>query len=492
MLITIDPKNKKPMYLQIKEQIIARIKSGAIVKGFRLPSTRSLAEEIGISRRTVNQAFAELIGEHWLEARVGQGTFVNGRQLTTEESTKYKIEANVGVSPLSSIEWSQYIFPMEFFGSPQMPPVPGQPSIISFTKATPDPELFPLAKIKKIIGRLLWSPDAGIFNYSDPQGLPELVDTLEEKAAQYGVDMSRNDIIVTDGFQQALNLVTELLVHHGDVVLVENPTYQAIANIIQAKRMKAIPVPMDEDGMKVDAVERLLVKNDVKLIIVTPTFHNPTGYVMSLERRKKLLELAAYHQVPIFEDNCLSDLRYDGIVVPSLKALDNANVVISASSFSKTLVPGIRIGFIILPREVSLTLLRLKRATEKGGNYLMQKAITEFINKGYYKQHLSLIKRNYRDRRDVLLFAMSHFFPKHIKYTRPLGGLSVWVYLPEQVNSMRLYQFARAAGVDFAVGNYFDVFKQECGGFRLSFSCLKESQIEEGVKRLADVVKKLC
>lgn len=493
MLITLNPRDKKAMYLQIKEQIIQLIKSGAIAKGFRLPSSRELADELGVSRRTVNQAYTELISEHWLEARIGQGTFVNGRQLNQENNSNTVKEENENLSsPFSSIEWSQYIFPMEFFGAPQIPPTPGQPPIISFTKATPDPSFFPLEKLKKIIGRLLWQPDSSIFNYSDPQGLPELVETLEEKSAQNGIDMSRNDIIVTDGFQQAFNLVTELLVQTGEVVIVENPTYQAIVNLIQAKRIKALPVPVDENGLRVDAVERLLVKNDVKLIILTPTFHNPTGYVMSIERRRRLLELAAQHQVPIFEDNCLADLRYDGIVVPSLKALDKANVVISAYSFSKTLVPGIRLGYLVLPREVSLTLLRLKRATEKGGNYLIQKALDMFINKGYYKHQVNLVRRNYRERRDVLLFAMSHYFPKSIKFTRPQGGLSVWVYLPEHLSSLKLYQFARAAGVDFAVGNYFDVYRQECGGFRLSFACLEENKIEIGIERLANVLKKLC
>ena len=299
----------------------------------------------------------------------------------------------------------------------------------------------------------------------------------------------QNDVVVVSGFQQGLNLLFNLLLRPGDAVAVEMPTYAAILNLLIARRIPYFGIPVDANGMQVEKLQSLLKRERIGALVTIPTFQNPTGTVMPIGRRNKLLEIAAQHQLPIIEDDYAQDLRYDGAEVPSLKSLDKNGNVIRLGSFSKIFLPGLRLAWATLPSELAVGLVRMKRGCDRGDSFFLQVIMHEFILKGYLDKHVRRTKRVYKARRDALLETMEESFPKDITWTKPHGGFSLWVNLPPKLKSLALYHFCRERGVEFAVANFFWPGKQDASGFRLSWSLLEEGEIIDGAHRLGEALR---
>ncbi len=486
MQIQIDKKKSVPLYRQIVAEICRLIDEGLLAAGTRLPSSRELAETVDVSRKTVLIAYQELIADRYLESRPQSGTFVVDRSVVADLDTADKNPDSVKASD-AAMDWSPYQIPGGFFSLPPERKATEQPQApISFIKALPDSRLFPFEQIKQITQQLLWDPKAFFFDYGHPQGYQPLVEYLEKKEALSGVAMKpgQNDVVVVSGFQQGMNLLINVLHDPGKSVIVEQPTYAAILNFCIARKIPYIGVPVDNNGMQVNKVEAILKKGKISAIITIPTFHNPTGTVMSTSRRKKLLELAAEYQVPIIEDDWAQDLRYEGPQVPSLKSLDEAGSVIRLGSFSKVFLPGLRLAWATLPSELAVPLVRMKRGCDRGDSFFLQVIMHEFILKGYLDKHLRRTKRIYKSRRDALLETMEEHFPKELTWTKPQGGFSLWVNLPRKLKSLALYHYCRERGAEFAVANFFWPGKQDASGFRLSWSLLEEGEIIDGATRL--------
>ncbi len=497
MHIQIDKNAPVPLYRQIVAEVRRLIDAGLLAAGTRLPSSRELAEKLGISRKTVLVAYQELIADRYLESRPQSGTYVVDRSALADITGEPVASSGGIVDPdevSRTMDWTPYEIPGAFFSLPPSRQATQQPTPpISFIKALPDSRLFPFEQIKQITQQLLWDPKAFFFDYGHPQGYQPLVEHLEKKEALSGVAMApgQNDVVVVSGFQQGLNLLMSLLLRPGKAVLVEQPTYAAILNLLIARRIPYHGVPVDENGMRVEKIPAILKKKKIGAIVTIPTFHNPTGTVMSEDRRRKLLDIAAEHQLPVIEDDYAQDLRYDGSELPSLKSLDSAGVVIRLGSFSKIFLPGLRLAWVTLPSDLAVALVRMKRGCDRGDSFFLQVIMHEFILKGYLDKHLRRTKRIYKARRDALLETMDETWPKELTWTRPEGGFNLWVNLPKKLKSLALYHYCRERGAEFAVANFFWPGKQDASGFRLSWSLLEEGEIIDGATRLGAALKEV-
>ncbi|MFH1677142.1 MAG: PLP-dependent aminotransferase family protein, partial [bacterium] len=498
MHIQIDKNAPVPLYRQIVAEIRRLIDAGLLATGTRLPSSRELAEQIGVSRKTVLIAYQELIADSYLESRPQSGTFVVDRsslaQIKGVKKDKFS-EPDFGPDQApEKMDWSPYQIPGSFFALPPHRKATEQPTPpISFIRAIPDSRLFPFEQIKQITQQLLWDPKSFFFDYGHPQGYQPLVEYLEEKEALAGTQMApgRNDVVVVSGFQQGLNLLINLLWSPGKAVLVEMPTYAAILNLLIARRIPYFGIPVDDQGMQVELVPEILKKNDICALVTIPTFQNPTGTVMTTPRRRRLIEIASEHNLPIIEDDYAQDLRYDGKGLPTLKSLDQGGNVIRLGSFSKIFLPGLRLAWAALPSELAVALVRMKRGCDRGDSFFLQVIMHEFIKKGYLEKHLRRTRRIYKSRRDAMLEAMEESFPKKITWTKPSGGFSLWVNLPPKIKSLALYHYCREHGAEFAVANFFRTGKSDASGFRLSFSLLEEGEIIDGITRLGGALKEV-
>jgi len=500
MFIKIDKSSRIPVYRQIMNAIIELIDSGVLAAGERLPSSRELAHSLGVTRKTVITAYQELVAIQYLDSTIGSGTFVShvkgSKRKPTEPPETYPepaFEASEMPEALKNMSWQKYMLAGDFFAMPRrnVKSWSGSEKFISFAKALPDPTQFPFDRIKKIASRMLWDPKAYFFNYGHPQGYQPLVEWVSQCLAAEQIDMreGHNDVILAGGFQLALNLLLSFLTREGKSVAVENPTYTSILNSLIARGIKHVGIPMELDGMNLRILREKLKSKKIGLIIVVPTLHNPTGTIMSLEKRRELLRLAAEYQVPIIEDVYLMFLGYEGKALPSLKALDLGGYVFQVGSFSKVFLPGLRIGWITAPSEVALPLVKLKRATDQGDSFFLQTLLYEFIIKGYFDMHTRKARRVYDGRREIMMEELKRHMPDGVSWIEPRGGLSTWLSLPKGYNSRELYEVALEKGMEIAPGNFFYVGKKDARSFRLAFSMLSQQDVREGVRRLGRIVK---
>jgi GntR family transcriptional regulator/MocR family aminotransferase len=333
---------------------------------------------------------------------------------------------------------------------------------------------------------------AGIaaLEYGERRGYSPLRRTIAHILASQGLQASHESILITAGSQQALALVSQLLLTSGDVVLVESPTYGGALGLFRALGLKVVGIPTDERGMQVEKLEDLLQQHHPKLIYSIPNFHNPTGVCLNSHRRRQLIALADRYNVPILEDDFVGDLRYEGRAQPALKALDPGGMVIYVSTFSKMLMPGLRVGFLVAEGPVYESLVSYKCVNDLATSNLIQRALESYVTVGRYQAHLRRSCRIYRKRRDVMLRAINRYLPAGVHVVPPQGGLFVWLCLPEHLSAERLLPVAGKAGVTFAPGSMF--FPKGCDGegyVRLNFAAQPPEAIEEGIRRLGKAMK---
>jgi GntR family transcriptional regulator/MocR family aminotransferase len=328
--------------------------------------------------------------------------------------------------------------------------------------------------------------------YGDRRGYAPLRETIAHILASQGLQTHADNILITAGSQQALALVSQLLLRPGDVILVESPTYSIALDLFRVLDFRIVGVPLDGQGMQVDLLEKLLQQHHPKLIYSIPNFHNPTGTCLNSARRRQLIVLADRYNIPILEDDFVGDLRYEGRTQPALKALDPGGRVIYVSTFSKMLMPGLRVGFLVADGPVYDSLARFKRINDLATSTLIQRALEAYVTVGRYQAHLRRTCQFFRSRRDSMLVAVRRHLPAGVEVNPPQGGLFLWVRLPGQISSETLLPLACEAGVGFAPGGSF--FPEPSAGMdwmRLNFVAQASDEIEEGMKRLGRAIKRL-
>ncbi len=502
MFLSIDKSSAQPVYQQIRDAIVSHIRAGTLKPGDKLPGTRDLAGQLGVSRKTVLIAYLELAADNWVESRPGSSTYVLDRSgvnsVYMRRSQRIELVNPPGQTPAVSdpgapqMDWEPLRLDGSYF---YMPPYrarwQGPEEWISFSRAIPDVRLFPFERIKKVSGQMLWDPKAYFFDYGHPQGYEPLVDYLRTRLAKEGIDTAeeRNGVVIASGFQVGLNLLLTMLLQPGDSVVVEDPTFNAILNLLVARNIPHRGVPMEHDGMDVDYLERLLVREKPKLIITIPTLHNPTGTTMSREKRERLIQLAQRFNVPIIEDYWCMMMAYEGRREPSLKTLDTGGHVIQIGSFSKSFLPGTRVSWLVLPTGIAESFVIAKRAMDRSDSYFLQTLVHEFIIKGFMDLHCRKVDRIYRARLELCDELMRQHFPGEVSWKRPAGGFSFWVGLPRSLSGEELLERSVAQGVDFAPGSYFQVGRRDSNNIRVSFSTLTQPQLRQGMRRLGSVLQ---
>ncbi|MBN2081742.1 PLP-dependent aminotransferase family protein [bacterium] len=471
---------------------------GTLVAGDKLPGTRELAAQLGVSRKTVLQAYLELAADNWVETRPGSCTYVLDRSALTGSSSGASAfpmlevmapEVPDETAETTQMDWGPYTIEGRFFGKPLYKDRwHSEEEWISFSRAIPDVRLFPFERIKKVSSQMLWDPQAYFFDYGHPQGYMPLLEYIEMRLAKEGVELDQSDLFICSGFQVALNLLLTLLLKPGETVVVEDPTFNSILNMLNARGIAHRGVPMEPDGLDIDYLDRLLNREKPRLIITIPTLHNPTGINMSYEKRTRLIELAQRHRVPVIEDQWAMLLGQDGKREPSLKALDTGGHVIQIGSFSKSFLPGTRVAWVALHRDLGVSFVKIKRAIDRSDSYFLQTLVHEFIRKGFMDLHCRKVDRIYRARRDLMDELMHQHFPSEVNWKKPSGGFSFWLTLPSWLKSMDYLKETVKCGVEFAPGNYFYVGRRDSSNLRLAFSTLTQPQLRLGIKRLGSVL----
>ncbi len=372
-----------------------------------------------------------------------------------------------------------------------------QPDVISFAGGLPAPDVFPVKEFQEACQKVLAEHGPQALQYSTTEGYRPLREMIARHTARYGIVVGPDNILITGGSQQALDLIGKVFVNPGDHILVEKPTYLGALQAWNAYQAEYVTVPLDDEGMQTDKLEAAL-RVSPKFLYVLPNFHNPAGVTLSLERRKKLIELADHYGVPIIEDDPYGQLRYEGDHLPSLVVLDNefqvhngapySGNVIYLSTFSKTLAPGLRLGWIIAPVEVIKKLVQAKQGSDLHTSTFNQMVAYEVAHGGFLDKHVRFIRAVYRERRDAMLRALEKHFPDEVRWTHPRGGLFLWVIMPEHWNAAEILKEAVKEKVAFVPGTAFYADGSGHNTMRLNFSYVTPDKIEEGMKRLGRVL----
>jgi DNA-binding transcriptional MocR family regulator len=470
-----------PLYLQIKEQLQGRIEQGVLLPGTRLPATRTLAGDLDVSRVTVVNAYAELEAEGWVRAYVGRGTFVSDPRRRDEalRGTPYDWESTLlgpsGVSASGMLS--------------DMLDLAQHPDLISFAMGAPATDLLPVRDFREAINQVLRRDGGEALQYDEAAGYGPLRAAIARLLVGDGIQASVRDVVVTSGSQQGLDLATRVLTAPGDLVISESPTYVGALDVFRSNGVEVLGVPVDEGGLRVDVLEELVPSRDPRFIYTIPGFHNPTGVTLSLERRRRLLQLARRYDTPILEDGVCSELRYEGASILSLRALDRGEHVVYVNSFSKFLLPGIRVGYMVVPQDLRERLIRGKQAADLFTCSLMQRALARYLDTGRLGAHLVTIRQAYRERRDAMLAGLARRMPTGTEWTRPQGGLCLWVRLPESISAGQLYLTAIEHGAAFALGSVFFPKNPDPSSLRLNFAAHSPTRIDEGLRRLGSAVR---
>jgi 2-aminoadipate transaminase len=372
------------------------------------------------------------------------------------------------------------------------------PDVISFAGGLPAPDVFPVDEIQDACIRILRNQSALALQYGSTEGYLPLREMIARFTARLGFEVNPDNLMITSGSQQALDLLGKIFINRGDRILVESPTYLGALQAWNAYGAEYVPVSSDENGMDTDALEEAL-RTGPKFIYVLPNFQNPTGVTLSLERRKKLVELADRYGVPIIEDDPYGQLRYEGDHLPSVEVLDAechpnsgsyTGNVIYLSTFSKVLSPGLRLAWVVAPPEVIRKLVQAKQGADLHTAVFNQMIALEVSQHGFLDKHVQRIIEVYRERRDVMLDALEEHMPKGVSWTRPQGGLFLWVSVPEHINTANMMIEAVQEKVAFVPGESFF----PCGGgqntMRMNFSYSNPQLINEGIGRLARVLRR--
>jgi 2-aminoadipate transaminase len=378
-----------------------------------------------------------------------------------------------------------------------------QPDIISFAGGLPAPELFPVEQVEAACQKVLREQGQKALQYSITEGYPPLRQYIVEKMARYGIEASIDNVLITTGSQQGLDLIGKVFIDPGDLVLVEAPTYLGAIQAWRPYQPRFAAVPIDDEGMRVDLVEPILRQQRPKLIYVLPNFQNPAGITLSRRRRDLLVSLADAYGLPIIEDDPYGELRYSGDHIPPLLVLDVQRLralgkaapngyhkgdVIYMSTFSKTLAPGLRLGWVVAPLEVINKLVQAKQGVDLHTSSFDQMLAYQVVKDGFLEQHVRCIREVYRQRRDTMLAALEEFCPEGVTWTRPEGGLFLWVRLPEHLDAREVLDDALAEKVAFVPGSAFYTDGRGLNTMRLNFSNAEPELLREGIRRLARAI----
>lgn len=365
-----------------------------------------------------------------------------------------------------------------------------QEDVISFAGGLPAPELFPIDEINEISQIVLKEGGTKALQYTTTEGYAPLREWIAKRMNErLATTFDKDNILITHGSQQGLDLSGKVFLDEGDIVLCESPTYLAAISAFKSYGCSFIEIQTDEDGMKMDVLENVLseIKN-VKLIYIIPTFQNPTGKTWNLERRKQLAELSSKYGIAVIEDNPYGELRFEGDHLPSVKSFDKVGNILCTGSFSKIFCPGFRIGWIAGDKNIIRKYVLVKQGTDLQCNTMAQMTIAEYLNRCDIDKHIEKIIDVYKKRRDTAIRCIEHYFPDTVKFTNPKGGLFTWIELPDEISAREILDKCLEKKIAFVPGGSFYPNKNKENTFRINYSNMPEDKIDKGLRIIGEVV----
>lgn len=463
-----------PLYQQIYEYIKGKILNGEWPVGTRLPTQRELARKFEVNRSTVVYALGELIAEGLIESEIGKGTVV----------------ANDTWSLLASVQppdWNRYVKAGTY--EPNKPFIQEinkaefNPDIVRLGTGELSPELLPAEQIRKIFQDCSRKLTLG---YPEPKGSLYLREMISRYLKEKSISVSPSSIMIVSGGIQALQLISLGLLQRGTTIFHENPSYLQSVHVFQSAGMNLFGIQMDHDGILTEGIGKLKRQHNGALLYTIPNFHNPTGILMSEKRRKALLETCKRERLPVIEDDVYGDLWFDEKPPAPLKAKDDQGLVLYIGSMSKTLGPGLRIGWIAGPQPVIDRLADIKMQTDYGSSSISQYAVAECLSSGFYDEYIGKIRKELKKRRDFTIGLLNRYFIDIATWNKPVGGFYIWLTLKKQLSMQKLFKRALLDGILLNPGNIYD--RNDHYHIRLSYSYSTFHQLEKGLKKLSEII----
>ncbi len=484
ILINIDKGNKQPLFQQVFEQLKQMIESGILRPNEQLPSTRKLAELLGVHRTTIYRAYEELWAAGYIEATTGSYSRVRQRNLQKD---------HLAQGNNSLIDWPDLISRT----TNHLPEIHAlrrnvDSRIIDFAPLSPDSDLLPIEDFRRCINQMLLNEKADLLQYGSPLGYQPLREYLASQMRQHGISTQTGEIMLTNGMQNGIDLVFRALTNPGDVIITESPTYKSVLYLTSYLGLKVTGIPMTAEGINLEILESELKKSRPKLIYTMPTFQNPTGISTSQTHREQLLALCEKYRVPLVEDGFEEEMKYFGKAVLPLKSMDKNQVVIYLGTFSKVLFPGVRVGWIVAPPVLIEKMGSMKYVSELSGSPLIQASVYQFCQQGFYELHKKRLHRVYRKRMQATLQACREFLSQElILWSKPDGGYLLWFSVKSSHETEEEFlNRLLTAGVNVTPGSQFFSEAPEGIHFRLSIAHRNEEEIREGIRRIAETINK--
>lgn len=459
-----------PLYIQLYDNIKSRIKNDYYKEGEKLPSIRSLAKKLEVNNITVINAYKLLEQEGYVYSIKGSGTYV--RRTNYNMEIPYMEDEDIdlmigGIMPISK-------------------------NSINFASVSPTPEIFPMREFKDVLIEVLDRDKGKAFLYPEINGYEPFRESislfLEEN---YNMKVHKDEIQIISGGQQGIDIITKTLISPGDLIFVENPTYSGATQAFKSRGAKIVGIPMDEGGINLEVLNNYVKKASPKFLYMMTNYQSPTTYSYSYEKRLKLIQLSKKYKFYIIEDDFMTDLNYSKEKKLPLKSMDDSDHVIYIKSFSKSFMPGVRMGFMTVPRELFKDVLRVKHTTDISSSGFLQRAFDLFLRKGYWNEHIENINRVYGEKYNTMIRELNRLKKYGITFTKPEGGLSIWIKLPEEIDSIELYNECDEQNVALVPGRIFFLDDSLYSNYiRLSFSSVSNEEIISGIKIIENCIKR--
>jgi GntR family transcriptional regulator/MocR family aminotransferase len=483
LALSLDDAADSPLFVQIARAVADDVRRGRLRPGAELPGSRALARSLGVHRNTVLAAYRELAAEGWIETSAARGTFVSSalpdpapRRFAKKAALRAAVPAKLGFDLAGAAPDPHAARPLH-------------PGALALTGGVPDVRLVPAALLARAYRKALRAEPKGALEYGDPRGHERLRAALAAMlSAVRGLAAGPDEVLVTRGSQMGIDLVARALVAPGDVVAVESFGYRPAWEALRLAGARLVPLPVDRDGLDVDALAALAAREKVRAVYVTPHHQYPTTAVLAPGRRLALLALAREQRMAILEDDYDHEFHYEGRPVLPLASADDAGVVIYVGTLSKILAPGLRIGFVVAPAPLVERLAVIRTFVDRQGDRAVERAVAELLEDGEVQRHARRVRRVYEDRRDALATALRDRLGDALSFDLPAGGMALWARVADGIDVDAWAERALAKKVAFYSGKRFAFDGRKRPYVRLGFAALDEKELREAVKRMASAL----
>ncbi len=471
----------RPLTDQIVTRLIGSIRSGAVPAGARLPSIRALAAQLGVNRNTVAHAFRELAEKGYVETHFGGGSLASQPAPELPPAAGPPAAGTPPARPLGEADWEQrFARHLSAYLSPAAPPLfpADRPRPINLFQMRPDTGLFPLERFRQCLNTVLRRGGRHLLNYGSPAGYLPLREQIARRLRASRIEADPSQVLIVAGSQQGIDLLARAFVDPGDRVVVESPMYSIALKIFAVNGARLHPYAIGPDGIDTQALEQLGAQQPPKLFYAVPNFQNPTTHSYTLAEKAELLRHVHRLESVLIEDASDTELHAQPGQWPALASLERSGRVIYLNTFSKTLVPAVRVGYLCAPAHLVRRLSELKEMTDLSQSLILQAAIAEFMERGYFDAHVTALRETYRRRMERVLERLEATLPAEAAFSRPDGGLCVWVDLPPHVDVQRLFEHLRGRGVLVSPGSLYQPFASGRNGIRLCVAAEPEERLD--------------